>query len=392
MTFAELKALDETYVMHTYGRFPVDIDHGQGATLYSLSGRKYIDFTSGIGVNSLGYGNPKWMAAITEQIGKLGHISNLFYTQPGTLLAQQLCTRSGMDKVFFGNSGAEANEAMIKVARKYSFDKYGKGRSTILTLNRSFHGRTITTLTATGQESYHNYFFPFNEAFRYVDPTLESIQAQAGDDVCAVMVELIQGEGGLRPLEVSMVQSLAALCREKDWLLLVDEVQTGIGRTGSLFAFQQFGIQPDVVSFAKGIAGGLPLGGILTNEKCAGVLTPGTHGSTFGANPVSTAAGLAVLETMDQPFLDQVREKGAYLRAGIQAIGSPELGDVVGLGLMLGIDVKGPRTNKELAALLIDHGLLCLTAGDRLRLLPPLVITKEEMDEGLAILKQTLMG
>ena len=392
MTFAELKALDETYVMHTYGRFPVDIDHGEGATLYSLSGRKYIDFTSGIGVNSLGYGNPKWMAAITEQIGKLGHISNLFYTQPGTLLAQQLCTRSGMDKVFFGNSGAEANEAMIKVARKYSFDKYGKGRSTILTLNRSFHGRTITTLTATGQESYHNYFFPFNEAFRYADPTLESIQAQAGDDVCAVMVELIQGEGGLRPLEVSTVQSLAALCREKDWLLLVDEVQTGIGRTGSLFAFQQFGIQPDVVSFAKGIAGGLPLGGILTNEKCAGVLTPGTHGSTFGANPVSTAAGLAVLETMDQPFLDQVREKGAYLRAGIQAIGSPELGDVVGMGLMLGIDVKGPRTNKELAALLIDHGLLCLTAGDRLRLLPPLVITKEEMDEGLAILKQALMG
>lgn len=172
MTFAELKALDETYVMHTYGRFPVDIDHGEGATLYSLSGRKYIDFTSGIGVNSLGYGNPKWMAAITEQIGKLGHISNLFYTQPGTLLAQQLCTRSGMDKVFFGNSGAEANEAMIKVARKYSFDKYGKGRSTILTLNRSFHGRTITTLTATGQESYHNYFFPFNEAFRYADPKI----------------------------------------------------------------------------------------------------------------------------------------------------------------------------------------------------------------------------
>ncbi|MFR2157925.1 MAG: acetylornithine transaminase [Evtepia gabavorous] len=386
VTFAELKALDETYVMHTYGRFPVDIDHGQGATLYSLSGRKYIDFTSGIGVNSLGYGNPKWMAAITEQIGKLGHISNLFYTQPGTLLAQQLCTRSGMDKVFFGNSGAEANEAMIKVARKYSFDKYGKGRSTILTLNRSFHGRTITTLTATGQESYHNYFFPFNEAFRYADPTLESIQAQAGDDVCAVMVELIQGEGGLRPLEVSMVQSLAALCREKDWLLLVDEVQTGIGRTGSLFAFQQFGIQPDVVSFAKGIAGGLPLGGILTNEKCAGVLTPGTHGSTFGANPVSTAAGLAVLETMDQPFLDQVREKGAYLRAGIQAIGSPELGDVVGLGLMLGIDVRAPDQRNWRPAHrprpAVPH------RRDRLCLLPPLV-TKEEMDEGLAILKQT---
>ena len=392
MTFEELRAMDEAYVMHTYGRFPVDIDHGEGATLYSLSGKKYIDFTSGIGVNSLGYGNPKWIAAITEQIGKLGHISNLFYTQPGALLAKALCTRTGMSKVFFGNSGAEANEAMIKVARKYSFDKYGKGRSAILTLNHSFHGRTMAALTATGQPHYHDYFVPFVEGFRYADPTLESIQAQAGEDVCGVMIELIQGEGGVRPLDKDMVQALAKLCREKDWLLLVDEVQTGIGRTGALFAYQQFDLQPDVVSFAKGIAGGLPLGGILTNEKCAGVLVPGTHGSTFGANPVSTAAGLAVLDTMDQPFLDQVQEKGDYLRAGIQALGCPELGDVVGMGLMLGIDVKGSRTNRELAALLIDNGLLCLTAGDRLRLLPPLVITKDEMDQGLAILKQTLAG
>ena len=391
MTFEELKALDDAYIMHTYGRFPVDIDHGEGATLYSLSGRKYIDFTSGIGVNSLGYGNEKWMAAITAQIGKLGHISNLFYTQPGPLLARELCTRSGLSKVFFGNSGAEANEAMIKVARKYSFDKYGKGRSTVITLNHSFHGRTITTLTATGQDSYHNYFFPFNEAFRYADPTLESVQAQGGEDVCGVMLELIQGEGGVRPLDPKEVQAIADLCREKDWLLLVDEVQTGIGRTGTLFAFQQFGIQPDVVSFAKGIAGGLPLGGILTNEKCSTVLTPGTHGSPFGANPVSTAAGMAVLETLDQTFLDGVKEKGAYLRAGIEAIGSPYLGQVVGMGLMLGIDITGGRTNKEVASLLMDHGLLCLTAGDRLRLLPPLVITKDEMDQGLAILKQTLM-
>lgn len=392
MTFEELKALDDAYIMHTYARFPVDIDHGEGATLYSLSGRKYIDFTSGIGVNALGYGNEKWMAAITAQIGKLGHISNLFYTQPGPLLAKELCTRSGMDKVFFGNSGAEANEAMIKVARKYSFDKYGKGRSTVITLHHSFHGRTITTLTATGQDSYHNYFFPFNEAFRYAEPTLESVLDQAGEDVCGVMVELIQGEGGVRPLDSKQVQAIAELCRERDWLLLVDEVQTGIGRTGSLFAFQQFGIQPDVVSFAKGIAGGLPLGGILTDEKCSAVLTPGTHGSTFGANPVSTAAGLAVLETLDQAFLDGVKEKGAYLRAGIEAIASPYLGQVVGMGLMLGIDVQGGRTNKEVAALLMDHGLLCLTAGDRLRLLPPLVITKDELDQGLAILKQTLAG
>lgn len=390
MTFAELKALDETYVMHTYGRFPVDIDHGQGATLYSLSGRKYIDFTSGIGVNSLGYGNPKWMAAITEQIGKLGHISNLFYTQPGTLLAQQLCTRSGMDKVFFGNSGAEANEAMIKVARKYSFDKYGKGRSTILTLNRSFHGRTITTLTATGQESYHNYFFPFNEAFRYADPTLESIQAQAGDDVCAVMVELIQGEGGLRPLEVSMVQSLAALCREKDWLLLVDEVQTGVGRTGSLFAFQQYGILPDVASFAKGIAGGLPMSGILANEKCRDVLGPGTHATTFGANPVCAAAGLVVQETLTDAFLEDVRAKGTYLRNQIEALDLPCFGATRGMGLMIGIQVKDGWTNKEIASKLIENGLLVLTAGPSMRLLPPLVISQEEMDQGLEILKKTL--
>ena len=281
---------------------------------------------------------------------------------------------------------------MIKVARKYSFDKYGKGRSTILTLNRSFHGRTITTLTATGQESYHNYFFPFNEAFRYADPTLESIQAQAGDDVCAVMVELIQGRAACAPWRSPWSSPWPPCAGRRTgccwWTRSrpASAAPAACSPSSSSASSRMWSPSP------KGIAGGLPMGGILTNEKCAGVLTPGTHGSTFGANPVSTAAGLAVLETMDQPFLDQVREKGAYLRAGIQAIGSPELGDVVGLGLMLGIDVKGPPTNKELAALLIDHGLLCLTAGDRLRLLPPLVITKEEMDEGLAILKQTLMG
>lgn len=384
--------MDASYVMQTYTRFPVDIDHGVGSTLYSLSGKEYIDFTSGIGVNSLGYGNPRWVEAVTQQASKLAHISNLFYTQPGTKLAQQLCQRSGMACAFFGNSGAESNEAMIKLARKYSFDKYGKGRSTIITLNRSFHGRTITTLTATGQPAYHNYFFPLNEAFRYADPTWESILAQTGDDVCGIMVELIQGEGGVRPLDRDLVQKLAALCAEKDWLLLVDEVQTGIGRTGSLFAFQEYGVNPDVVTFAKGIAGGLPMGGILANEKCSKVLSAGTHGSTFGANPVSAAAALAVLDTLDDAFLAQVKEKGQYLREGIQAIGSPALGAISGLGLMLGIEMTGSYTNKELAALLIQNGLLCLTAGDRLRLLPPLVITKEEMDKGLAIMKQTLMG
>ena len=391
MTFEELKALDDAYIMHTYARFPVDIDHGEGATLYSLSGRKYIDFTSGIGVNALGYGNEKWMAAITAQIGKLGHISNLFYTQPGPLLAKELCTRSGMDKVFFGNSGAEANEAMIKVARKYSFDKYGKGRATIITLNNSFHGRTITTLTATGQAVFHNYFFPFTEGFRYADANdLASLEAAAGDDVCAVMVELVQGEGGVLPLERDYVHAVAKLCAERDWLLLVDEVQTGVGRTGSLFAFQQYGILPDVASFAKGIAGGLPMSGILANEKCRDVLGPGTHATTFGANPVCAAAGLVVQETLSDAFLEDVQAKGTYLRNQIEALDLPCFGATRGLGLMIGIEVRDGFSNKEIANKLIENGLLVLTAGPGMRLLPPLVISKEEMDRGVAIMKETL--
>lgn len=390
MTFEELKEMDQTYVMQTYNRFPVDIDHGKNATLYSLSGKEYIDFTSGIGVCSLGCADPRWVQAITDQAGKLGHISNLYYTQPGPKLAKALCQRTGMACAFFGNSGAEANEAMIKLARKYSFDKYGKGRSTIITLNHSFHGRTITTLTATGQPAYHNYFFPLNEAFRYADPTWESILEQTGDDVCGIMMELIQGEGGVNPLDKELVQKVAQLCQEKDWLLLIDEVQTGVGRTGSLFAFQQYGIQPDVSTFAKGIAGGLPMGGILANETCAKVLTAGTHGSTFGANPIAAAAACTILDILDDQMMEEVKAKGQYLREGILALNSPCLGNVVGMGLMLGVDVKGERTNKELASLLAENGLLVLTAGPRLRLLPPLTITKEEMDKGLAILKQTL--
>lgn len=390
MTFEELKEMDQTYVMQTYNRFPVDIDHGKNATLYSLSGKEYIDFTSGIGVCSLGCADPRWVQAITDQAGKLGHISNLYYTQPGPKLAKALCQRTGMSCAFFGNSGAEANEAMIKLARKYSFDKYGKGRSTIITLNHSFHGRTITTLTATGQPAYHNYFFPLNEAFRYADPTWESILEQTGDDVCGIMMELIQGEGGVNPLDKELVQKVAQLCQEKDWLLLIDEVQTGVGRTGSLFAFQQYGIQPDVSTFAKGIAGGLPMGGILANETCAKVLTAGTHGSTFGANPIAAAAACTILDILDDQMMEEVKAKGQYLREGILALNSPCLGNVVGMGLMLGVDVKGERTNKELASLLAENGLLVLTAGPRLRLLPPLTITKEEMDKGLAILKQTL--
>ena len=274
MTFEEIKALDEQYVMHSYGRFQVAIDHGKGATVWAVDGKEYIDFSAGIGVCSLGYGDPGWVEAVSTQAAKLGHISNLFYTEPYAKVAQKLCVRTGMSNEMFGNSGAEANEAMIKLARKYSFDRYGKGRGTVITLHNSFHGRTITTLAATGQDKFHNYFFPFTEGFRYADANdLDSVEAVAGHDVCAVMMELVQGEGGVLPLDLEFVQKVAELCAKRDWLLLVDEVQSGMGRTGSLFAFQQYHIQPDVVSFAKGIAGGLPFGGIMANEKCREVFS-----------------------------------------------------------------------------------------------------------------------
>ena len=391
MTHEELKQLDREYVVHSYGRFDVDIDHGRGATLYGLDGREYIDFTSGIGVCSVGHANPRWVEAVAAQAAKLGHISNLYYTQPCVKLAQALCERSGLAAAFFGNSGAEGNEGLIKLARKYSSDKYGKGRGTILTLKNSFHGRTLAALTATGQERLHNSFFPFPDGFRYAEAgSLDALQAAAGHDVCAVLVELVQGEGGVIPLERDYVHDLAVLCAERDWLLLVDEVQTGIGRTGTLFAFQQYGIIPDGVSFAKGIAGGLPMGGFLVNERCREVLGPGTHASTFGGNPVCAAAAQVVLDTLDEDALAAVREKGRYLRASIEAMGLPPLGTTRGLGLMIGVEVKEGWTNKDLAVRLIQNGLLVLTAGPALRLLPPLTISREEMDRGLAIMRETL--
>lgn len=393
MTFEELKAQDSQYILNTYGRNPIDIDHGQGATLYSLDGQKYIDFTSGIGVCSLGYGNDAWVQAVTDQAKKLQHISNLYYTQPAPQLAEKLCKRTGLAGVFFANSGAEANEGMIKVARKYSSDKYGENRGTVITLRNSFHGRTMTTLTATAQDHFHHHFYPFPAGFRYAPANdLAALQEAAGDDVCAVMMELIQGEGGVNPLEYDYVQAVARLCAERDWLLLIDEVQTGIGRTGTLFAWQQFDIVPDVCSFAKGIAGGLPFGGFLTNGKCRGVLTPGDHGSTYGGNPVAAAAANVVLDTLTDSFMEEVKAKGQYLREKIAAMHSPYISGIRGMGMMLGLGVTG-MTHKELCGKLHQAGLMCLTAGsDTLRLLPPLVITKEEMDEGLSIMAKVLKG
>ena len=391
MTSNEIKGLTHQYVMNTYGRFPVAIDRGEGARLYDFEGNEYIDFTSGIGVTDLGYGYQPWVDAIADQARKLGHVSNLFYTETPAKLAQTLCKRTGMSCVFYANGGGEANEGMIKLARKYSFDKYGEGRATIITLKNSFHGRTITTLKATGQDVFHQFFFPFTEGFRYAAANdLEDLKVQSGDDVCAVMMELVQGEGGVLPLDYEYVQAVKQLCEEKDWLLLTDEVQTGVGRTGKLFAFQQYDILPDVASFAKGIAGGMPMSGIMANEKCRNVLTPGTHATTFGGNPVCAAAGLVVQETLSDEFLAEVTAKGEYLRGLIEALDLPCFGKTRGMGLMIGSEVKEGDNKSEIANKLIENGLLVLTAGPGMRLLPPLVITKEEMDKGVAIMEKTL--
>ena len=390
MTSTEIKNLDAQYVVQSYGRCDVVIDHGKGSTLWTPEGREYIDFTSGIGVNSLGYGNEKWIAAVTEQAAKLGHISNLFYSEPYAKLAATLCRRAGMKRVFFANGGGEANEGMIKCARKYSFDKYGDGRSTIVTLYQSFHGRTVTTLSATGQDVFHNYFFPFTPGFRYAKANdITDLKNRLGDDVCAVMIELIQGEGGVLPLDRDFVSELAAICADNDILLLVDEVQTGVGRTGSLFCFEQYGLKPDAVSFAKGIAGGLPMGGVMFGAKTEGVLTPGTHATTFGGNPVAAAAANAVLAEIDDDFLKSVTEKGDYIRNTVKNWNLPAVTKVKGMGLMIGIAVTVPP--KTVLAKCIENGLLVLTAGkDTVRLLPPLTISKGEIDKGLEILHNVL--
>lgn len=388
------KELDEAYVMHTYGRFPLVIDHGTGATVYDDEGNKYIDFTSGIGVNSLGYGNEALAKAVGEQALKLAHISNLWYTEPCAALAQKLVEGSGMGgRVFFGNSGAEANEGMIKLARKYSHDKYGDGRANIITLVNSFHGRTITTLKATGQDHFHEHFMPFTEGFTYVPANdLDALKAEVNDTTCAVMMELIQGEGGVLPMSPDYVTAVAEFCKEKDLLLLVDEVQTGIGRTGKLFAFQNYGIVPDVISFAKGIAGGLPMGGFMCTEALKDVMTPGTHGSTFGGNPVSAAAANVVMDTLTEDFLKEVEAKGNFIRETIASWDSDVITSVKGMGLMIGIGLDGV-VNKDLAKSLMDRGLLTLTAGQNvLRLLPPLVISVAEIEEGLAILAGLLQN
>ena len=391
MTNHDVMQMTEDYILGTYKRFPVALESGVNATLQDFDGKTYLDFASGIGVCSLGCGNESWLAAITAQAKKLPHVSNLFYTEPAAQVAKTLVERTGMQGVFFSNSGAEANEGAIKLARKYSFDKYGAGRSTIVTLHHSFHGRTITTLAATGQDVFHQYFFPFTEGFVHAEPNDIACVKSAcmGGNVCAVMMELIQGEGGVLPLDKAFVQEVASFCKSRDILLLIDEVQTGVGRTGTLFCFQQYGIEPDAVTFAKGIAAGLPFGGVLAAKSCASTLSAGTHATTFGGNPICAAGANAVLAELTPDFLRDVAQKGAYIRETVSGWNLPVVTSVRGLGLMIGIGVS--CSHREAVGKLVESGLLALTAGtDTIRLMPPLTITKAEIDAGLAILKQIL--
>lgn len=387
MDFQQAKELDSNYIIHSYGRFPLLLTKGKGAEVQDDTGKTYIDFTSGIGVNALGFCDDGWVQAVGAQLGTLQHTSNLYYTEPCISAAKLLCEKSGMKKVFFGNSGAEANEGVIKAARKYSFEKYGEGRSTILALQNSFHGRTMAALSATGQDAYHNYFFPFVEGFVFAKANdLADTLKKMTSDVCALMLETVQGEGGVVPLDREYVQAVAKACKEKDILLIVDEVQTGMGRTGTLFSYQQFDIQPDLVSCAKGLGGGLPIGAVLFGEKTETVFGAGDHGSTFGGNPVVCAGAVHILQTMDEAFLQSVTEKGAYLKERISKM--PHVQNVTGLGMMLGILLDTEA--KPVIGTLLEKGLLVLSAKEKIRLLPPLTITKEELDKGLAILEETL--
>lgn len=377
------------YVMPSYGRYDLVLDKGEGRQAVDENGKEYIDFGSGIGTNSLGYCNEDWVKAICDQAHSIQHTSNYYYTKVQADFAKALCETAGYTDMFFGNSGAEANECAIKIARKYSFDKYGKGRHNIITLVNSFHGRTLCTLSATGQDVFHNYFFPFVEGFINVEANnIEDLRAKLDDTVCAVMFEYVQGEGGVMALQQDFVDEIFRLCAEKDVLTIADEVQTGVGRTGKFLAGDNFGKKADLTTLAKGLAGGVPIGVCLSGEKCAKVLTPGTHGSTFGGNPISCAGGLAVLNTVNKPgFLDEVAKKGDYFRKKL--LTSPEVASVSGIGMMIGIELKNKKAGDVVKAAL-DQGLLLLTAKAKVRLLPPLTITYEEIDKGLDILLSIL--
>ena len=380
---------DDHYVLHTYGRNPIVLEKGHGLYAEGPEGQKYLDFTSGIGVNSLGYCDLTWAEAVSEQAHKLQHTSNLYYTAPCGKLAKKLCKRTGMDKVFFGNSGAEANEGAIKMARKYSYDHYGKGRDGIITLVNSFHGRTIATLTATGQENFHQFFGPFNEGFQYVKAgDIHALAELVDRHTCAIMLELVQGEGGVMALDPEYVQAVRTLCDEKDLVLIVDEVQTGVGRTGTFLCCEHYGLKPDIVTLAKGLGGGLPIGAVLMNEKVAAGMGPGSHGSTFGGNPVVCAGANVVLDKLDDAFLANANERAVQLRTGLAKL--PRVKSITGIGLMVGIEFLEGIQAADVLAACREKGLLVLTAKTRLRLLPPLTLTAHDVDLALEILGSVL--
>ena len=382
------KELDNEYIAHSYGRFDVCLTKGKGSTLYDEQGKKYIDFGSGIGVSAFGICDDEWVNAVSEQLNKVQHTSNLYYTEPCAVLAKMLCEKTGMKRVFFANSGAEANEGAIKFARKYSFDKYGEGRSTIITLIDSFHGRTITTLAATGQDMFHTTFGPFTPGFKYCPANdSEALKQMITDDVCAVMFECIQGEGGVNILTPEFVSAIKDIAEKNDILMIVDEVQTGNGRTGKYFAYENYGIKPDIVSTAKGLAGGLPMGAVLFGEKLKDAVTPGSHGSTFGGNPIAAAGAISIVKRLDDEFLADVSRKGNYIKQNLLSIKGVK--SVDSMGLMLGISTD--KDAGEIAKSCLENGLLVLTAHkNKVRLLPALNISYDEIDEGLKILKEVI--
>ena len=389
-TSNEIKQLDSDYIAQTYGRFNLALSHGKGCQVWDFEGNEYLDFTSGIGVNSLGWADENWLKAVVHQASSLAHTSNLFFTEPSSRLAKKLAEASGLKRVFFANSGAEANEGAIKTARKYSHDKYGKDRATVLTLVNSFHGRTISTLSATGQEVFHQHFFPFTKGFDHTPANeLRALETRLGQkDVCAIILEVVQGEGGVCSLDHEYLQGVQALCHQYDALLIIDEVQTGVGRTGTMFAYQQFGLTPDIITLAKGLGGGLPIGAFVLGEKVQDTLGKSDHGSTFGANPVSCAGANAVLTKIDDTFLAEVKRKGEKLQKALAAL--PKVKSVSGLGLMIGVEFEESTKAADVVVKCIEKGVLFLTAKTKLRLLPPLIINDEQIEKGIAVLKEVL--
>ena len=382
---------ESKYLMNTYATLPIEIAYGQSSYLFDKNNKKYIDFTSGIGVNSLGYNNSEWKNSIISQLNNFQHLSNIFTNNSTVSLAKKLCELSGMSKVFFANSGAEANECAIKLARKYSFNKYGEGRGTILSLKQSFHGRTLATLTATGQDKFHNYFFPFPTGFNYVTAnSINDLKEKLTSDVCAIMMEAIQGEGGVHPLDKDFVLATCKLAKEKDILIIFDEVQCGIARTGNLFGYNNFNVEPDIVTCAKGLGAGLPIGAVLCNDKLSDTFNPGDHGSTFGGNPVICSGSLSVLKQIcNTDSYNQIILKGQLIKDTILNSNLTSVKDVRGLGLMIGIEITGDSSFIQKKAL--ENGLLVLTAGKNvIRLLPPLNTSIDNIKEGINILISTL--